>query len=128
MGDLSPADVLEEAADLLLINGRCVGSRETQENRGTRSYCVLDALAAVAGIEGDAEQGIWAWSRAAESPAALALAAHLATMPDLPGYIIDSDPADIVWRWNDHFDFAPDNDFEVIDTLRRVAKDLRNES
>lgn len=115
--NLKTAQVLEEAADLLLIKGRCkiFGMTSREE------YCVLGAIAAVQGVEfGDNEGAIYN----NEDPAVIALASHVT--PEVLAYAdrpFGDTPAIYVWTWNDLLDH---DDFEVIDTLRIVAKDLRN--
>lgn len=112
------AQVLEEAADLLLINGRCtvVGRTITEE------YCVLGAIAKVQGVSFEGgEQDIYN----DEDPAIIALASHVAPQVDAAEYrpSLPMTPTAYVWCWNDLLDH---DDFEIIDTLRIVAKDLRN--
>lgn len=124
--ELDAATVLEEAADLLLIRGRCINSRQSNSNRGTASYCVMDAIAEVAGITGTEVRP--AWDLACDSAPALAVADHLADMESLPLWLRTLPAADRLWNWNDIHDANPENDFEIIDTLRLVAKDLRGKA
>jgi hypothetical protein len=108
---LDAAQVLEDAADLLLTRGRCQNSGRSAAGE----FCALGALYEVI------EPGWWRGSSYTywnvvddEHPAAVALAAHLG----------DADHCWTIADWND----ATTDDFEVIDTLRHVAKDLRNEA
>jgi hypothetical protein len=109
------ATVLEEAADLLLIHGRCQVHGHSQDGE----FCVLGAIAEVV------QPGWWKapeamhyWSVALRrKDVGWALQEHL--HPDRAMLEL----ADIA-GWND----STDDDFEVIDTLRHVAKGLRNEA
>jgi hypothetical protein len=104
----SPVDVaqtLEDAADLLLIRGVERGGTYGAPG-GPR--CVVGAISEVAGLKGAGhlDQSTRPIRQAVRSH----LAAHgkSANLPD----------------WND----TSADDFEVIDTLRHVAKDIRNEA
>jgi predicted DNA-binding ribbon-helix-helix protein len=124
-----PATILEEAADILLTRGRCVGVGRNQRDE----YCVLAAIALASGVDvADNENAIY-------EPTAACAALASAVRPVVIQWVGDhnwgwnadagSSPAtaqdqDIVWFWNDIVDHL--DDFEVIDTLRHVAKDLRN--
>lgn len=105
------ATVLEEAADLLLIHGRCTGTAQRKDE----SLCVLGALTSAMG---NVPKDICIETY--NAPARVALERHLAaTGAQAPAADPDRGSA---WIWND----TTEDDFEVIDTLRRVAKDLRN--
>jgi hypothetical protein len=100
MAEKDAATVLEEAADLLLIRGVC---RNGTYGTPGGPRCTIGAVSEVMEV-GD----MAAWI----SPAGKAVADHLRHR----GVLTLTD-------WNDNSD-----DFEVIDTLRLVAKDLRNEA
>lgn len=104
--------ILEEAADLLLIEGRCKGQRYDGKGR----YCVVGAIEKVQYGEVTAV-GADLGERPSpyEDPAVRLLAEKLGERDVMRGGCVDF--------WNDN---TPD-DFDVIDTLRLVAKDLRNE-
>lgn len=125
------AQVLEDAADLLLANGRCIltGVRRggTTEDVVER-YCVLGAIAKAQGVDPDD------WPQLFGDPAVDALGKHLmpavidwwASQPQRPAEVT---PIMTVYTWNDCLIGDDDgDDFDVIDTLRLVAKDLRNEA
>lgn len=103
--EMDPATVLEEAADLLLIHGRCKGQLRDDDGR----FCVIGAITAATGI--DVKQDSYL-----EAGEVMQGAAVAAVVP-----WIGSGSAQ-VWQWSDR----TTDDFEVIDTLRLVAKDLRN--
>lgn len=98
--DLDPATVLEEAADLLLIRGVRRDGTAGSDDGGP--LCVLGAIHVVTNEDG----------------AAIDLAFDTFREHRFPG----SRMCTVVFNWND----STDDDFEVIDTLRHVAKDLRN--
>jgi hypothetical protein len=102
---LDAATVLEEAADLLLMRGRTRVIRQASDG----ALCVLGALSLASGDETAEGFGVY------DHPATSAVASHV--RPNRGGQA-----AMAVAGWNDH----TDDDFEVIDTLRLVAKDLRN--
>lgn len=125
MADKNAADVLEEAADLMLVHGR--GKYEGRSSGGT--YCVLGAMA-------EAVDPGW-WQNAAVDPLdkylyfAIVRARAAEPLRELAGRVphgsledLSDKPEEAVYLWND----GTDADFEVIDTLRSVAKDLRNEA
>jgi len=121
---MDPATVLEEAADLLLLKGRCKVYGVDAKGR----YCVLGAIAAVQGKTWtDEDEG----AIYEDDPAVDALAATVGPLVDAFerangwGPCGKGVPSTYVYFWND---VLPDDDFEVIDTLRLVAKDLRNEA
>lgn len=126
MSDKTPADVLGEAADLLLIHGRCRGEGSEEDGR----FCVLGAMAEAVHpgwVEDDPNYFQVVEANDAANRAMRALDRHLALDIDrLPGYML-SLPDLRVAHWNDGLR-SEDDDFEVIDTLRHVAKDLRNEA
>lgn len=106
------ATVLEDAADLLLIHGRA--QLEGMDKHG--AYCVLGAIKAAADEEDAAE-----WYRLDSRAARVAVMAVARWLPPRAKGV----PRDRkVYEWND----GCDDDFEVIDTLRHVAKDLRNQA
>lgn len=102
MGEKNAADVLEEAADLLLIRGRC---RDGTYGRPGGPRCVVGAMSEVSDIN-----------------------LNTVTIYPEPIYSAWSAVADSVGKsvttWSDQIE----DDFEVIDTLRHIAKDLRNEA
>jgi hypothetical protein len=101
-----PAQVLEDAADLMLVRGRARSVREDEAG----GLCVVGAVCAAS--DGD--------------PYAVVSYAHPA-LPPIARHLGMDDGKDAftgfqVAKWNDR----TDDDFEVIDTLRHVAKSLRN--
>ncbi len=96
------ATVLEEVADLLLMRGVCrTGSYG--DPGGPR--CVMGALAEVLGLNTEtasSRDSVW------RHPAV--------------DVLFDAVPDRNLIEWND----ASEDDFEVIDTLRHLAKDIRN--
>lgn len=100
--DKDAATVLEDAADLLLIHGRC--THALRNNQG--EHCALGAIYEAAGCLRD--DGVN--HNSATWDATTALIRHL-------------EHGDIA-HWNNHLA----DDFEVIDTLRHVAKNLRNQA
>ncbi len=105
MNEMDPATVLEEAADYLLIHG---------VRRGSMGYSFGAERCALGAIE-IALGGRLPYEAIVGSSAAVALHDHLtAHQPWGDGCI----PV-----WND----MSSDDFEIIDTLRHVAKNLRNE-
>lgn len=125
------AQVLEDAADLLLVHGRCTGRQQDEQGR----MCTRGAIAAAA--TGDAEQ----WLNADAQRAVLVLERHLFTHPissglmeryalnpEYPRFLdgVREDGRFPISIWNDA-QRTPEGDDECIDTLRRVAKDIRNE-
>lgn len=94
------ADVLERAADLLWVKGRCRGRDTGPEGE----YCVERAVEVAAGA--DNENACADVYELAHS-SILALRKHI---------------GEVSHRWND----STTDDELVIDTLRRCAKDLRN--
>lgn len=127
---LEAAQILEDAADLLLVHGRCTGHGLDPDGR----MCVRGAIRAALG-EDPAETFF------ADSPADAALEQRLACLPLAeerlraweavgPGGAETADACRASgrfpsWLWNDHQDTTDD---EVRDTLLLVAKDLRNEA
>lgn len=107
-----PAEVLEAAADALEVYGRVNGVGEEADGR----MCVLGAIAYALG-EVPME---WHRPNVLLCPAASLLAEHLTRLKPTYSRL----PWDFrVWTWNDSHATTDD---EVIDTLRRCAKDLRN--
>ena len=124
------ARVLEEAADLLLIHGRCTG----QGQDGAGRLCVRGAIQKAQG-ERPTGMGLW------PSPANDALERHLAGtefaerhLERVRSHDLEPDALAQVERWESVFPSfiwndslkGEDQDFEVIDTLKQVAKQLRN--
>lgn len=109
MSEKDAATVLEDAADLLLIRGVC---RDGTFGRPGRERCALGAISEVVGADITECSGYHTEGTELYAAARAALYSS-----DLIG------DRTIQW-WND----SSDDDFEVIDTLRRVAKDLRNAS
>jgi hypothetical protein len=111
------ASNLEDAADLLLIHGRCKGTGVNGEDQ----FCVMHAIAVAKGTlpqivpSGSTTKPAEAWVVECFGPEAAALSASLDVR-------FGSNPIDRCWGWNDMIS----DDFEVIDHLRLVAKDLRN--
>jgi len=112
-----PATILEEAADLLLVHGRC--KWRAMDDDGT--FCVVGAVMAAQGVRMRpglvmAQPGATEIGAGYFDPALVPLAKAVGTVgPHVP-------PGAVVANWNDN----TADDFEVIDTLRHVAKDLRN--
>lgn len=109
--EMSPAQVLEDAADLLLIHGRCTGQGKSDDGR----LCVLGAMTLAAG--GDLEN----WADLDLRPPAVAALRSLA--PRLT--TIAKTQIEKVYLWNDDRDTTDD---DVRDTLLVTAKDIRNEA
>jgi hypothetical protein len=103
------AAVLEQAADLIENVGHCKGSSSTHHGTEITAYCALGAL-----------------NRAiaqANSRVALYAPARRAMLVEIWGNPLRS--SEDIARWND----KPERTAaEVIDTLRRAAKELRNRS
>lgn len=121
---MDAATVLEEAADLLLVKGRCVQKAVDGEGR----YCVLGAITTALGLDADAD---WDDQRVLTHPAIEALAEHLRKQHPQLGAGRRLSNGCAIYAWNDGY--APEieslpTDDDVIDTLRRVAKDIRNEA
>jgi hypothetical protein len=111
---LDAATVLEEAADLLLIEGRRTDGylfEHPEEMDGP--YCVVGAVSKAAGLI-----GADCFFEGYQHPAVVAVARHLGITEKHREHSWGIN----VGGWND----ATADDFEVIDTLRHVAKDLRN--
>lgn len=127
MDPLKAATILEDAADLLLIHGRCTGSGRKPDGR----LCVVGAIQVA---QGDEPTGI-----ARHPDAVNELERHLYEfVPFAAEYIAACRTTTFVemcdrnlrfpaWIWNDRQRGA-DDDFEIIDTLRLCAKNLRNEA
>jgi hypothetical protein len=121
MDEKDAATVLEEAADLLLIHGRCTLDAKDRHGR----HCVVGAVMAARGF--DVRVGAVTNTSAEllaaghegvgyKDPAVRILARHV------PPQEFGTTPGATVGCWNDN----TEDDFEVIDTLRHVAKSLRN--
>jgi hypothetical protein len=113
---LKNAQVLEDAADLLLIHGRCTNG--LLRSALTGSFCVVGAVGEAAGVDH--------WG-AYSHPAVLAVADHLghAPLPE-PDAGLEMPRAFRGLKVGDWNDQTEDDDDEVRDTLLLVAKDLRN--
>jgi hypothetical protein len=123
----SPAQVLEDAADLLLVHGRCTGKGIDANG----SMCVRGAIAKAEGKNPAlAVDVMGSWT-----PALRELEARL---PDLAPVHIARKVADFAswettlragrwpsWVWNDDPEVTDD---EVRDVLLLAAKDIRNEA
>lgn len=114
---MNTADVLEQAADLLFVYGRCKGTAEDARGR----LCVRGAMRKAMGLD---PEDVMGW----RAPANEALMTYLAAHPDvLPVRVVRRNPDWVArgsfpdWVWSD----KTDDDELVIDTLRRCAKDLR---
>lgn len=105
--DSDVAEVLERAADALWMYGRC--KRFGTNDDG--NLCVVGAIRFAQDQEPRHWTASYAWAKT--DPAVIALEAHL----NQQAYI-----------WNDCLDLTPENDALVIDTLRHVAKNIRNTS
>lgn len=127
---MDAAQILEDAADLLLIHGRCTGKGLDDAGR----MCVRGAILAAAGERPTQVFGV-------NSPGVGALEAYLARHPEIHADYYMTEglgsgnpdhwagnlasgrwPA---WIWNDD---PTTTDDEVRDTLLLAAKDLRNEA
>jgi hypothetical protein len=102
------ADVLDAAADLIENVGHCKGVASIYDGNGTTAYCALGAI-----------------SKAAMSAnfGSLYAAATNALKVEIWGNPLR--PPNDISAWNDKSERTA---AEVIDTFRRAAKDLRNES
>lgn len=113
MDDMDPAEVLDRAADALMIYGR--STLTGQEPDG--SMCVLGAIAHVRG-----EDPLDWWRlRHHPTPEVTAL------IPWVPACYSERwiDTPSQIMLWNDRIETTDD---EVIDTLRRCAKQLREDA
>lgn len=115
MTTLDPAQVLEDAADVLLVNGRC---RNIGHSPGTGEFCVLGAIAKAIepGWFDRSPACYWGLTDDGVGRVAVEAVARRTPWPLL-------DPGIAVYDWND--DPATTDD-EVRDTLLLAAKDLRN--
>lgn len=119
------ADLLDRAADLLFVYGRCTGSGAKPDG----SMCVRGAIAYAAGGPPEIAFGTWGlpWR-----PAIDAIDDYLARHPEvLPrnsdgsihcGDIIEDEGRYPAWIFNDR----TEDDGLVIDTVKRCAKELRD--
>lgn len=118
MTTLDSAQVLEDAADVLLIHGRCTATGHDSVGR----FCTLGAVAEA--IEPGWHQfspcRYWGLTDEGVGAEAVSAVARRVRQPWSP-----SEDAMAVYWWND--DHATSHD-EVRDTLLLAAKDLRNES
>lgn len=113
------AGVLMDAADALLIHGRCKGSGLGDDGR---SMCVQGAIAYAQGADPIASMGV-------HTPALDALEDYLRvrvtfrpeTLPE-HNWKSTRGGGPPAWVWND----TTDDDDEIIDTLRHAAKAVAN--
>lgn len=122
----SVADVLEDAADILWLRGRCRFDRFGRDGR----VCIVGAIQKAREPEKSDEVladlmdglGDKPYERMYQDPATLALNEFGVREGLLRNvrFTIDT--------WNDDLDETPENDELVIDTLRRCAKAIRNEA
>lgn len=112
---MDTATVLEEAADLLLMRG--VNRTGTFGHAPGGPRCVLGAIGEVQGVADMDTCGKVEAVRAACTPAAMAFRDHLREK-------LRAVSLTFITEWND----ATADDFEVIDTLRHCAKDIRNQA
>jgi hypothetical protein len=123
----SPAQVLEDAADLLLVHGRCAGKGLDADG----AMCVRGAIAKAEGRN----PAISLEVMGRRTPALVELESRL---PDLAAGHIARKVAEFSgwestldsgrwpsWVWNDDRDVTDD---EVRDALLLAAKDIRNEA
>ena len=103
---MTTADIIDKAADLLFIRGRCVGAAVDEHKR----LCTIGALTVAA--MGDDIMTLDAY--AMDEDVRVARRA-------LGRYLGHRGPM----AWNDSLLPTPENDAYVIDTLRRCAKELR---
>jgi hypothetical protein len=104
------ADVLEKAADLLFVNGRCKVDATNEKGE----LCVEGAIARALGATAND------WVRLDGHPAFNALQSYLVDGGMLPKMHY-GDPTYNPWAWNDY----TDDDVHIIDTLKSCAKSLR---
>lgn len=121
----NPADVLEEAADLLLIHGRCTGAGQRDDGR----MCVRGAIQMAKGEDPFDVMG------KGYMPAHRELEQYLGAHPEIHAEkYLQLNPAPVfvnmlakgrwsAWLWNDDLDTTDD---DVRDVLLLVAKDIRN--
>ena len=110
-----PATVLEEAADLLLIRGRSIG---TEGEDG--EVCVLGAI----GVVREDDAFAWCSGDLNDDPAVQAISQRIGQW-STDDVWNGTDPDVVnVFTWND----STRDDDEVRDTLLLAAKDLRNEA
>jgi len=110
------ADVLDAAADLMWMYGRGVGAPAYRQQRGHTSLCPLEAIAEAEG------RPRLRWAADSDTVDAFAERALAQKWPGKQKAVVR------VLRWNDNLPNTPENDALVVDTLRRVAKDIRNEA
>lgn len=113
---LDPAQVLEDAADVLLIHGRCRGFGKQPS---TGQFCVLGAIAEVVQPGWDQFDRTAYFHVCDEPEAQAAIEAIDRRLPatDFPSGFVTTR----VYDWND----VTEDDDEVRDTLLLAAKDLR---
>lgn len=120
--ELTVADVLERAADLLWVRGRTKG-------KGVRDDGTMCVVGAIQAARGTGEQHVFSLSSEARA-VVRPLEAYLAAHPEVirSDYVSHEGFAEKIaggrfpaWVWNDT---TKDDDL-VIDTLRRCAKELR---
>lgn len=123
------ADVLDRAADALMIYGH----RRSELVGADDSMCALGGIGHALGLNveaNDVEEINGEVMGCYVNPAAEAFGRYLIAHGATPA---PGDPfgmADAVWRWNDGWHNGPSgapDDGEVIDHLRRCAKELREQ-
>lgn len=116
--EMTAADVLEQAADLIQSVGFCKGGYvryRASDDPTVTGYCAVGAMTTVA--LGD-DLSIVDWS---EVHVPVFYDSITALIVELTGK--DADADEVIFSWND----SPSRKAEeVIDTMKRVAKDLRN--
>lgn len=117
MTTIDAAQVLEDAADVLLVNGRC---RLTGHSPYTGSFCVLGAIAEAVQPGWHHQCGARYWNIVSTGDGRAAVAALARHLP----VDLEADPEVRVYCWSD----GTSDDDEVRDTLLLAAKDLRNEA
>ena len=112
MSQTASAQIIEDAADLLLIHGRTIAEGVDRAGR----LCVLGAVSQAKGLD----PREWMFQAKTAEVQAISNAVRARMPSGLDGHPHIA----IVWRWND----CTVDDFDVIDTLRHIAKDIRNEA
>lgn len=113
--ELSVAEVLERAADALFIYGWTPGLTQSLDG----SMCVIGAIRHAEGLSNDDGSSFVRW----RSPARSAFEAWLGAQQTPPVARRSA------WIWNDGIGSTETPDAAlVIDTLKKCAKELRNEA
>lgn len=118
---MEPAEVLDRAADLLWLYGRCTGRVEDEQGR----LCVRGAIMRALDVDNYFLPPAWG----VQQQLGRYLAAHRELLPlSWDGSILHEEMADDgmypPWIFNDR----TKDDELVVDTLRRCAKSLRETS